>query len=82
MPCAVCCRAQPSTPLAEEPGAAALLTPSAVQVHPLHASAAGLQLLAKTKLALAELNVATDQREIRQGYIALVAGKLQVPPTI
>ena len=48
------------------------------QVHPLLHSAAGLQLVVKTKMALAVLNTAMDQREIRQGYMALVSGKLQV----
>ena len=39
---------------------------------------AGLQLIAKTRSALAALNTAMEGREIRKGYVALVSGKLQV----
>ena len=48
------------------------------QVQPLAAGMTGLQLVAKTRTALAALNAAVEGREVRKGYVALISGKLQV----
>ena len=48
-----------------------------MQVQPLPAASAGLQLVAKTRTALTALAAAMEGREIRKGYVALVSGKLQ-----